>query len=53
MSTGNTTTAIGADNLREMKYSLKAQYLNDPTLAWVWSHRLVDWVRLSVWGWLP
>ncbi|APW36298.1 hypothetical protein RD110_02955 [Rhodoferax koreense] len=22
-------------------------------LAWAWSHRLVDWVRLSVWGWLP
>lgn len=26
VSTGNTTTAIGADNLREVKYSLKGQY---------------------------
>lgn len=22
-------------------------------LAWVGSHRLVEWVRLAVWGWLP
>jgi hypothetical protein len=20
---------------------------------WVWTHQLVDWVRLAVWSWLP
>lgn len=27
--------------------------VGEAPLAWVWSHRLVDWVRLTVWGWLP
>jgi len=22
-------------------------------LIWIWSHRLVDWLRLSLWRWLP
>lgn len=36
ISTGNSATAIGADNLREMKYGLKAQYMN--RAEWIW-HR--------------
>lgn len=38
VSAGNTTTVISADNLREVKYSVKSSY--DP--AW-YGHR--DWVR--------
>jgi HK97 family phage major capsid protein len=38
VSTGNTTTAIGADNLFEVKYSLKAGYLSDPSCRWIF-HR--------------
>jgi HK97 family phage major capsid protein len=37
VSTGNSTTAIGADNLREVKYSLARQY-RGPSLRWVF-HR--------------
>lgn len=22
-------------------------------LGWIWSHKLIDWVRLKVWAWLP
>jgi len=22
-------------------------------LAWIWSHEVVDWVRLALWRWLP
>jgi len=38
ISTGNTTTAIGADNLRAVKYKLKYQYRADPSLRWLF-HR--------------
>ncbi len=38
MSAGNTSTAIGADNLRNVKYSLKSQYLAQPSLRWLF-HR--------------
>lgn len=36
VSTGNSSTAIGADNLREVKYSIKGNYW--PRLAWIF-HR--------------
>lgn len=39
VSTGNTTTAIGADNLIEMVYTLKGQYLGRPSTRWIF-HRL-------------
>jgi HK97 family phage major capsid protein len=39
VSTGNTATTIGADNLFEMVYSLKGQYLGRPSARWIW-HRL-------------
>lgn len=39
VSTGNTTTAIGADNLIEMTYTLKGQYLGRPSTRWIF-HRL-------------
>jgi HK97 family phage major capsid protein len=39
VSTGNTATAIGADNLFEMAYTLKGQYLGRPSTKWIW-HRL-------------
>lgn len=42
VSTGNTTIAIGAQNLFEMKYSLKAPYRADPTCRWLWSRTAVN-----------
>lgn len=39
VSTGNTATAVGADNLFEMAYTLKGQYLGRPSTKWIW-HRL-------------
>ncbi|WP_418315723.1 efflux RND transporter periplasmic adaptor subunit [Piscinibacter sakaiensis] len=23
------------------------------SLAWIWSHRAIDWLRLSLWSWIP
>jgi hypothetical protein len=23
------------------------------TLIWIWTHNLVNWVRLTIWKWLP
>jgi HK97 family phage major capsid protein len=42
VNTGNTTTAIVAANIYEMKYSLKAPYRNDPTCRWLWSRTAVN-----------
>jgi HK97 family phage major capsid protein len=39
VSTGNTATTIGADNLFDMVYALKGQYLGRPGTRWIW-HRL-------------
>jgi HK97 family phage major capsid protein len=39
VSTGNTATAIGADNLFDMVYALKGQYLGRPSTKWLF-HRL-------------
>lgn len=39
VSTGNSATAIGADNLFEMAYTLKGQYLGRPSTRWIF-HRL-------------
>ena len=25
----------------------------DQTLAWIWTHRFVDWLRLTLWSWGP
>jgi len=38
VSSGNTTTAIKADNLRDCKYSLEAQYRNGSSFGWIF-HR--------------
>jgi HK97 family phage major capsid protein len=41
VSTGNSATAIGADNLFQVKYSLKAGYRNDPSCRWLLSRTAV------------
>jgi len=42
VSTGNTTTSIGADNLRVMKYTLKPQYRDHPSLRWLFHRTTVS-----------
>ena len=27
--------------------------LDERRLVWIWTHRLIDWVRLRAWTWLP
>lgn len=44
VSTGNTTTAIGADNLIEMKYALKGQYWG--RAQWLWSRPALKQISL-------
>jgi HK97 family phage major capsid protein len=38
----NTTTAITADTLFAMKYSIKAPYRTDPSFAWLWSRSAIN-----------
>lgn len=45
VSTGNSTTAIGADNLIETKHSLKVQYWSRPSLRWVFHRDAVKQIR--------
>lgn len=37
VSTGNSTTLIGSDNLMEMRQTLSAAYRSDPSTRWIWS----------------
>lgn len=46
VSTGNTATAITADNLLHVKYSLKAPYRADPTTRWVFHRDAVKSIML-------
>jgi HK97 family phage major capsid protein len=46
VSTGNTATAIVADNLFENKYSLKGGYLADPSCRWVFHRTAIKSVSL-------
>lgn len=43
-STGNTTTAITADGLREAKYSLKAQHREAPSCRWLFHRSAVKMI---------
>lgn len=45
VSTGNTTTAIGADNLFEVLYSINSGYLNGPSVGWIFHRDAVKQVR--------
>jgi hypothetical protein len=27
--------------------------VEDRSLVWIWTRSLVDWVRMSLWTWLP
>ena len=46
VSTGNTATAITTDNLRTVKYTLKLQYRNDPSLRWLFSRTALSKISL-------
>lgn len=45
VSTGNTTTAITADNLIEVKYSIKQSYLKDKSASWIFHRDAVKRIR--------
>jgi len=46
ISTGNTATALTADHIQALRYSIKATYRNDPTCAWLWSRDAVRMIML-------
>lgn len=46
ISAGNTTTAVGADNIRRNKYNLKVQYRNRPSLRWIINRTVVRDISL-------
>lgn len=46
VSTGNTTTELKADNLREVKYSLKTQYRRSGSLTWLFHRDAIKQISL-------
>ncbi len=42
-----------SDLLRPGMEGIAKVEINRRKLIWIWSHRLVDWFRLSVWAWQP
>lgn len=45
VSTGNTSTGIGADNLFEIQGSLKPQYLSRPSVRWIFHRTALKNIR--------
>lgn len=45
VSTGNAQTNIGADGLIEAKYTIKEQYRNAPTVAWLFHRDAIKRIR--------
>lgn len=46
ISTGNSATAIGADNLFALKFGIKQVYRIDPSCSWIWSPEAVRQIML-------
>lgn len=46
IATGNTTTAIGADNLINVQMSVKGQYRRSPSAGWIFHRDAVKNIRL-------
>jgi multidrug efflux pump subunit AcrA (membrane-fusion protein) len=45
--------AAPSDALRPGMQGVAKIAVGRRSLLWIWTHRLVDWLRLAAWGWLP
>jgi multidrug resistance efflux pump/GAF domain-containing protein len=43
----------GTDRIRPGMEGVGKVEIDRRKLAWIWSHQLIDWVRLKVWSWVP
>jgi RND family efflux transporter MFP subunit len=43
----------GSERLRPGMEGVSKIEIGDRKLAWIWTHRLTDWLRLWSWTWLP
>jgi len=43
----------GSERLRPGMQGVSKIGIGERKLAWIWTHRLVDWLRLWSWTWLP
>ncbi|CAN5371584.1 hypothetical protein BH11PSE9_BH11PSE9_07070 [soil metagenome] len=48
-----TEVTAGPDRIRPGLEGVAKIEVGRQTIAWAWFHRLGDWLRLSVWSWLP
>ena len=48
-----TEVTAGPDRIRPGLEGVAKIEVGRQTLAWAWFHRLGDWLRQSVWTWLP
>ncbi len=42
-----------SENLRPGMEGIGKIYIGSRKLIWIWTHKLLDWVRLWVWSWWP
>ena len=47
------TLAQSHDRLRPAMEGAGKIEIDRRLLVWIWTHQVVDWVRLAVWSWLP
>jgi hypothetical protein len=45
--------ALGAAGLRPGMQGVGKVLVGRARLIWIWTHSATDWLRLSVWNWLP
>lgn len=48
-----TLDAAAAGGLRPGLEGVAKVHAGDRTLAWIWTHRFVDWMRIALWSWGP
>jgi multidrug resistance efflux pump len=47
------TLARTPDRLRPGMEGVGKIAIDHRRLAWIWTHEVLDWVRLTLWSWLP
>jgi hypothetical protein len=42
-----------SDRLRPGMEGVGKVYIGQRKLIWIWTHEIVNWIRLKLWSWMP
>jgi hypothetical protein len=45
--------AVVSERLRPGMEGVGKVAIGERRLIWIWTHKLIDWVRLAFWSWMP